>query len=106
MLLSKLHAFFLTKIPVMNYPEKLDFILIRQKDNLLHQLNVLDTSFDLDKALAFRKQIELIRELWVEFDYSYKLEEILLRFNELLNKKSKRNESTNTLFPRRNHESS
>ena len=100
MLLSKLQAFLMNKVPVVSYPEKLDHILIRQKDNLLQQLNILESSFDLDKALAFRKQIELIRELWIEFDYSYKLEEILLRFNVLLNRRSNKYPEITTSFQR------
>jgi len=68
--------------------ERLDFILIRQKDFILKQLSSLESSFNLDRAQSLRKQLELVRELWVECNYEYKLEEILLRFNALLNSRT------------------
>lgn len=88
----------------MEYPEKLDRVLIRQKDYLLRQLNSLESSFDLDKALSFRRQLELVRELWVEFDYEYKLNEILIRFNNILSKKTSRHPEIPTTFSLKNRD--
>lgn len=56
---------------------QLDFILIRQKDNILKEIN----QGNLSVALA---KLKLVKELWSACEYLYKYEELLGRLNHKL----------------------
>ena len=63
--------------------EQLDFILIRQKDNIIREIN----QGNLTVAIA---KLKLVKELWVDCEYLYKYEELLTRINYLLERKLSR----------------
>jgi hypothetical protein len=53
---------------------QLDFILIRQKDNILKEIN----HGNLSVALA---KLKLVKELWADCEYLYKYQELLDKLN-------------------------
>jgi chaperonin cofactor prefoldin len=55
-----------------NNQAQLDFILIRQKDNILKEINFGNPSVAMAK-------LKLVKELWENTEYLYKYEELLTK---------------------------
>jgi hypothetical protein len=71
-----LDSFNYNQLTIQNKTQ-LDFILIRQKDNILKEIN----QGNLSVALA---KLKLVKELWSACEYRYKYEELLNRLNHKL----------------------
>jgi hypothetical protein len=54
---------------------ELDNILVRQKNAIIEKIN--DGEF-----LAALHSLEIVRELWIESNYSYKVDELVRRIEE------------------------
>jgi hypothetical protein len=67
--------------------DKIDPILLRQKDSLYEMYNhMTNTNIPLGNRQILRQQaidtLELLRPLWIMFDYEYKYHELFRMFDE------------------------
>ena len=67
--------------------DKIDPILLRQKDSLYEMYNhMTNTNIPLGNRQLLRQQaidaLELLRPLWIMFEYEYKYRELFRMFNE------------------------